>query len=279
MNLRTIAVYAAPVLAVLAIGFGLYLAMSDSDGDRPRERPEGLLVLGDVQLRHALEAPDIEHESGVIGRFQRRFGAPVSTEYATSRDLVVRLASEREADVFMTTDEETMQRAIESGLVEDTRDVAWLVPVILVREGNPENINTVADLERPGLRLAVVSDRGEGIGRTVARLFARHGVPFAVLDEAHYTADSADELALGIAMDRADAAIVWNATARQYPRNVEVVSIPAEFNFPSPVTAGVVSLSANKELALGMVDFMSGPAGLELFEMYGFDPAPPDDSR
>jgi len=274
MNLRTTAVYAAPLLALIAIGFGLYLAMSDSGGSGPQGGPAGLLVLGDVQLRHALEAPDIEHESGVIGRFQRRFGAQVSAEYGTSRELLVRLASDREADVFMLTDEDAIQRALDSGLVEHLRDVAWLVPVILVREGNPGNITTVADLEQPDLRLAVVNDRSEGIGRTVAHLFARHGVPLVALDEAHYTADSVDELAIGIAMDRADAAIVWNATARQYPRNVETITIPAEFNLASRVVAGVSSMSANKELARSLVDFMSGPAGLELFEMYGF--APPD---
>lgn len=274
MERRAILAYAVPLLAALGIALVVgTLLLTELGGTPPRPRaPGGLLLLCDEDLRDPVEAPDIEHESGAVGRFQRRAGLRIEAHYAPSAELLDQLLS-RQGDVLLTADERLLDSAREADLVQDVHPVATLVPAIAVRRGSPREVTRLPDLAHPALRLALVSEGAGPMGRVSAEVLRRGGAPFDELDNVSVLADSALEAVRAVDLGRADAAIVWRSTAKAHSRNATVVEIPPQQNVTVPVRAAVLTTAQDPAAARRFADFLAGPAAGEVFEMYGFGTA------
>lgn len=272
---KRIGMYAVPLLAVGAVIGGLFIAFSESG--RPRRRgPEGLVLLCDEYSRYPVEAPDMEHESGIIGRFLRRTGVRVRPEYGPAPELVNELIVGREGDILMIPGDDYLERAKEAGLIYHTRRVATLVPVMLVRGGNPRDIKNITDLVDPELRLAVADDRKSLLGQISDEVFQKNGINIHSLGNIRFVGDGASEVASAVVTDRADVAILWRPVAARHSRNTEILKIASEQNVTSPLVIAVLETSVDKEKALRFADFAAGSAASEVFEMYAFDIEPPD---
>ncbi len=270
MDYKRIWIYAVPLLGTIAVLFGVIWAVSTFSPSRS-SGPVSLMLLCDESIRNPVEAPDIEHESGAIGRFQRRAGVRVNANYSTSEELLEMLILNREGDLLLVNDDSYIEVAREAGLIYETRPVARHVPVILVRQGNPHNIDTISDLSDHEIRLAITDPQASLLGRVTSDIFNKNGVSFHDLDNIQLIGNTVSEVAMAVNMDRADAAIVWHPMARQYSHRTDIVKISAENNVISQLVIAVLNTSENKELALRFADFISSPASQEIFDMYGFD--------
>jgi len=266
---KLIWMYLLPLLVVAVAAGGFFLAFSDTGAPRRRDH-EGLLLLCDEALRYPLESPDIEHEHGAVGRFLRRTGLHVKAEYGPPRELLDELILTRAGDLFLAAGEDYLDRAWEAGLIYDTRKVALFVPVIMVRRNNPQGIETVSDLADPALRLALADERTSLMGAVTSQVLGKNGVSPGGLENVRFVGGGAAEVAAAVDADRADAAIIWRSAAAGRFRNTEIVDIPAERNVTSPLIIAVLETAADKRKATQFAEFLSGSAGREVFEMYGY---------
>jgi molybdate transport system substrate-binding protein len=270
MDRNRIWIYAIPFFCVLGIAVAIYyfLIIDRTTGSSGIAPLTNLLLLADEDLRYPLEAPDVAHESGALGRFERRYGVRVRVEYATPTELFKQLQDGWRGDLYLTGDGASMNRAREAGLVAEDRPIARRVPVILVRPGNPHAIEDLSDLANPNLRLGVAGEESGMLGRVSADLLGRHGGAAAT---ASFTGSSGNELARAVEQDRVDAAIVWRNEGARYSRTTEMIDIPGLENEMGAVQVAVLAKSRNQRAAAQLVRFFSGSASHEIFEIYGFD--------
>ncbi len=263
--------YIIPIAGVFILAGGLYLAIFKQSPHTP-SGPIRLELIGDEHIRNPMEAPDIEHDNGIMGRFHRRFGVRMNATYRPGTELLDLLYQNREGDILLA-DEEHMEAALEAGFVREAQTATVLVPIIMIRRDSPYDVQKLSDLLNTEIRLAVADRQSTLMGRITVELLEKNGIPYRSLDNIQLMANSAAEAALSVTTNRADATIVWRPVAVSYFQNTEIVEIPVEKNVITRLKTAVLNTSRHKERAGDFVTFVSGPAGEELFEWYDFQTA------
>ena len=265
-------IYLIPLAGIAAILGGLALLVIDSDTrDAPSASPapDSVLLLCDESIHPPVAGVDLEHGGGVLELFLRRSGIPINADYAPSHELLDSIRQEGQADLFVPGDDVYLQQAQAEGLVSQVYPVASLEPVILVRRGNPDGIQSMADLANPELRVAIVQREASAVGRVAHELLQRHGVslaehPALVTPPGPGAMDHARSVQAG----EADAAIVWKTVATQFPRNTEFVEIPAEQNIFAPLHVALLTTGHHADDARRFAQFMAGSVARQVFEKY-----------
>lgn len=277
MELRRFGLYLIPVLGIsVLIIAGIYLVGEPRTSTRSGRGQNVLLLYCSEGVRMPVEGAGVEHGGGVVDAFQRRSGYRIEIRFGDSRQLLEQLKGSANGDLFLSDDESCMEEARRQGLMAESHIIAWLVPVILVRQGNPSGIERVADLVEPEVRLAVV-DSPDPSGKMNWNVFQRHGIVFEDLKNIQLTGKNMLEVAQAVEIGQADAAIVWRPVAKRYYHNTEIIPIPPEQNVPSPVAIAIMTTSDQDETARRFVQFLTGSAGQEIFLAYHYDLEPGDE--
>ena len=212
----------------------------------------------------------------LVEEFGADHAARIECDYAGSNVLLSRIKLVRRGDLYMPGDVRYVEQAAAEGLVESSQTACYLVPVILVRKGNPKDITSVPDLRRPGLQLGVGDPQACAIGKVTQQIISKHGLrPEELGENIEFHALTVDELGLQIKAGKLDAAIVWDATARNYPDSAQIVSIPPEHNVISTVPVAVLTCSDNPQLAHSFQEFVVSDHGAEVFQRHGYSTTPP----
>jgi ABC-type molybdate transport system substrate-binding protein len=153
---------------------------------------------------------------------------------------------------------------------------------IMVPKGNPANINSLADLARPGVRLAMPNPAFEGIARQIKMALTKTGGQ--ALADAVYDAKVKDgstilthihhrQTPLFLMQGVADAGVTWASEAifqEQAGNPIAHVSIPDADNATAVYAGARVAGAAHPQAAEAWLDFIRSPESLRIFEGYGF---------
>ncbi len=267
MNKRYIRLWRPLLAAMLAVSTAFLAGCEGVEDDAAQ-----LSLLCGGAIRPPMAGTELDDEPGVIERFLNEHpDASIETNYGASNLLLGQLKLRGAGDLFFPGDDFYIEEAKAEGLVHETRTVAQFVPVIMVADGNPLEIENVSDLAQADVRLAVAEQRAAAVGRITPEIFAKNGVDFDTLDNIVFTGVTAPEVAQAVALGHADATITWRPVAKQHQHNTSIVEIAPEKNVFSPLVVAVLETSGNKELALAFADFLAGPEGREVFERYHYD--------
>ncbi len=222
-----------------------------------------LILFCGAGIRLAAEAVNAE--------FEKETGMTVDTMYAGSDKLFGQITGNRRGDLFMPGEDLYVKKAVEDGLAElsTRRTVAYFVPVLLVQRGNPGKIVTMDDLKRKGLRVGFGDPRACAVGKTTLKILGKYGI-FREDINVVYESATVNELAQAVDIGSIDAAVVWDATARQYPKNCQSLEIPAEKNEISEVPVIMLKSSALPDAAKKYIEFISSSRGNKIFEDNGY---------
>ena len=155
---------------------------------------------------------------------------------------------------------------------------------IMVPKDNPAHVASLADLGRPGIRLAMPNPAFEGIARQIDAALRRAGGD--ALAAAVYKTKVADgstvlthihhrQTPLFLMQGLADAGVTWQSEAmfqEQVGHAIAHVDIPAAQNSTAIYAGAMVNGAAHPEAARLWLDFIHSPSALAIFERYGFKP-------
>jgi molybdate transport system substrate-binding protein len=155
---------------------------------------------------------------------------------------------------------------------------------IMVPKDNPANIKGLADLGRPGVRLAMPNPAYEGIARQIKVALTKAGG--AALGDAVYDAKVKDgstilthihhrQTPLFLMQGVADAGITWVSEAifqEQVENPLTHVAIPDADNATAIYAGALVAGAPHPQAANAWLDFIRSPEALRIFEGYGFKP-------
>jgi molybdate transport system substrate-binding protein len=155
---------------------------------------------------------------------------------------------------------------------------------IMVAKGNPHHIAGLADLGKPGIRLAMPNPAYEGIGRQIKVALAKAGgnalvtmvYETKVKDGSTYlTLIHHRQTPLAIMQGCADAGVTWQSEAafqEQAGNPIDHVAIPDNINVTAIYAGAQVKGAPHPEAAQAWLDFIHSPEALKIFERYGFKP-------
>ena len=203
--------------------------------------------------------------------FERKTGAKLTVGYAGGGTLITTIKLKEQGDLYMPGDVFYVEQLEKEGAVVSKKLITYFVPVIIVPKGNPKKVKTLADLVRPGMRLGVGNPKACQIGRMTRRIFARNQIDLAAVRERTiFSSVTVNELGVKVRTDAIDAAIVWDAVAANFARDVEVVKIPLQQNLISRVAIGILKFSRDRPLAERFVSFLAGEEGKAIFAGHGY---------
>ena len=234
---------------ILACGCG-----RDQSEEKIAPKPT-LSVLCGAGIRPAMEP--------IKAEFEKVHGCTVRVNYAGSGTLFGSLQAGTEADLYLPGDAWYIRRAEEKGLIESHRVVAWFVPVIAVQKGNPSGVKELKDLAREGLTVGLGKPEACAVGNVSGSLLSAAGLRDRV--KATFEALTVNRLANQVKLKALDSAIIWDATAEQYPEDIDAVAIEDGNSHAVALSMGVLKQSKNKELAQEFADFAASDFGAKCF--------------
>ncbi|MFO7957067.1 MAG: molybdate ABC transporter substrate-binding protein [Candidatus Brocadiia bacterium] len=232
---------------------------------RESERPVGLLLYCGAGIRPGVEA--------VIAAFQDEHDIRVDVTYGGSGQQLGQISAIESGDLFMPGADFYLETAIERGMAdpETARTVGYFVPVIFVQKGNPLGINTLRDLLKDGVRVGLGDPRACAVGRNSLEILEKSGIPYPEIGpNVIVKSGTVNELALAIRLGSLDAAIIWDANARQFAGHGETIRIPPERNDIATVPIARLRYSQHPEESMRFIEFVTSSQGRSLLEAKGY---------
>ncbi len=206
-------------------------------------------------------------------RFEELYHAQVTVNYGGGGEVLSQMMLTRMGDIYIAPEQEFMETAVEELVVEpDTiKNVAYMIPVIAVQKGNPLNIIFLADLTRPGIKLAISRIETTLLGQYAIDIFSKAGLTEDIEKNIATQAARPDSLLTMLMMGQIDAGIIWHFYRVQAAEYIEIIFLPFEqLTGIGEMQAAISTYSNHKNLAQQFIDFLVSDTGNNIFENAGY---------
>lgn len=223
-----------------------------------------------VVLAAAGGKPAIEQ---ICHRFEEQYGVKVGTSYGGGGETLSKMILATTGDIYVAPEQRFMEHARESQAINPTtiRTLAYMVPVIAVKRGNPKQILCLADLAKPSIRLAITRPETTLLGKYSPEIFEKAGLGKPILRNVVTHASDPNNLLTMLIMGQVDAGIIWHFYVTMAPEKIETICLSAEqLTGIGEIQIAVSAYSKEKELAQQFVDFATSSVGKAIFEKCGY---------
>lgn len=196
-------------------------------------------------------------------------GAEVVLTFGGSPALVTQLREGSPADVLVTADQASMDRAVAAGDVQEPVVIARNRMALVVEAGNPRGITGIDDLATPGFTVALCAT-AVPCGRLAREVLDAAG---ADLDPVS-SEENVKAVLTRVTLGEVDAGLVYETDAMAAGTRVERIPLPAGADAPSTASVAAVTTEAEAtHLADRWLALLRSPAGRRALERHGFRPA------
>ena len=258
----------AALISIVVLGFLAGSLVWLGGYFRPSVDTEPLVVYCASGVRPAVQP--------IARQYEDEFGVPVSLQPGSSGVLEAQLRERGSGDLYIPAGiDPFLARGRDRGYVEEIIRLAGFHLVLAVQPGNPKRIHSLDDLLRDDVDVVMANDEA-AVGRT-ARLVLRDWDGFAVLEKKATKKPTVTEVANDVQIGvRADVGLVWDATAKQFSSQLDIVEVDEIQNHPdahSVIAAGVLSFTKQPTAALRFARYLAAPEkGQPSFRQQNFEP-------
>ena len=208
--------------------------------------------------------------------FEKKTGIHVDLVFGGSGHVLSQMKLTRQGDLYFPGSSDYMEKAKRMKLVDPKSEkiVVYLVSAINVPKGNPKQIHSLADLTRPGIRVAIANPDGVCVGTYAIEILEKNFTPEQKKafrkNLVNYTA-SCSKTANAVALRQADAVIGWRVFGYWNPKRIETVPLKKE----EIVRIGYIPIAISRfskhpELAQRFIDFLLSDEGRAIFAKYHY---------
>jgi molybdate transport system substrate-binding protein len=141
-----------------------------------------------------------------------------------------------------------------------------------VQPGNPQNIQSLSDLAKPGLKVGIGNPDSVCVGLYAVEILDSSNLLQSVFPNIVTQATSCDATATLISLKSVDAVMGWSVFQDWDPQHIERVLIkPEQLPRLAYIPAAVSTFSKDKVLATQFIDFLVSPAGQDIFKKWGYN--------
>lgn len=225
----------------------------------------------------AASKPPTEEMAALYGK---KTGIKIEVVFGGSGYVLSQMKLAKQGDIYFPGSSDYMELAKRNGDVfpETEKYVVYLVNAINVQKGNPHNIRTLADLTRPGIKVAIANPEGVCVGAYAVEIIEKNFTPEQKAafkrNLINYTA-SCEKTATAISLKQADAVIGWGVFQYWDPERIETVPLdPAEIPRIGYIPIAIAKFTQNRQAAQKFIDFVLSPEGQTIFAKYKYFATP-----
>ncbi len=206
-------------------------------------------------------------------------GVTVIFNFDGSQSLRTQLEQGAAADVFASANRQEMDALATQSLISNSQVFVANQLVVILPSDNPANIQTLADLARPGLLLVLAAEEvpvGQYSRQALNNLEAEFGAGFKdqVLANVVSEENNVKQVVAKVQLGEADAGIVYNSDAVASP-DLGALAFPAEHNVIASYPVAVLANAPNRDLAEAFVAYVLSSDGQATLKKWGFSPPTP----
>jgi molybdate transport system substrate-binding protein len=205
--------------------------------------------------------------------FEQEMGIHVYTNFGGSGTMLSQMELSRSGDIYIPGSQDYMAKAENKNLIDiaSVKKLAYLVPVIAVRHGNPQNIESLADLARPGIKVGIGNPESVCLGLYAIEILDSNKLLAEVGKNIIVNAESCEKIATLISLKSVDAVIGWDVFHEWDPDNIDVVYLaPEQLPRLAYIPAAVSTFAADKADAEKFIDFLASAKGQQIFQKWGY---------
>lgn len=208
--------------------------------------------------------------------FEQKTGVKVDTVFGGSGYVLSQMKLGKKGDLYFPGSSDFMEIAKKDSVVypETEQKIVYLVNSINVQKGNPKNIQTLKDLTRPGIKVAIANPEGVCVGLYAVEIIEKTFTPEekqAFRDNiANYT-ESCEKTATAISLKTVDAVIGWSVFQYWDPEKIETVKLqPSETLRIGYIPIAISKYTEDRQLAQQFIDFLQSEEGKVPFKKYQY---------
>lgn len=190
----------------------------------------------------------------------------ITESFGGSSALAAQIVQGAPADLFATANEATAKTVSDAGLTDGTPIVyATNALTLVVPPSNPAHVKTVADLAKPGVKVALC-DKAVPCGSAAISLLAAEKLSITPV-----TLETDVKAVLTkVELDEVDAGLVYVTDAKTAGDKVTQLAVPDVANAINRYPIVVLSGSTNKTAARAFEQFILSSTGLAVLKNAGF---------
>ncbi len=207
----------------------------------------------------------------IVADYAEQYGVTVQVQYGGSNTLLSQIEVGRVGDLYLAADESYTTLAREKDLVQEIIPVAVMRPVIAVRQGNPGSIQTIDDLLRDDVRVALGNPGQAAVGKLARELLSASGQWEQLAEHASVLKPTVHDVANDIKIGSVDAGIIWDAVVAQYP-DLEAIRVPELDPGAARISVGILNSADVPTEALRFARYLTArDRGLIEFTKRGYE--------
>ena len=228
----------------------------------------------ELESRKSLEGESLQVYCGagmknpfteIADLFSEETGCEMVVIYANAGQIQSQINTSEEGDFFIAGARVEL-KPVEKHVVS-VKDLVKHIPVLVVTDGNPKNINGLDDLVNPDVTFIMGNVEATPIGKIAKKALSEKGIMGKVNIAA--TTPTAPMIATAIARGEADAAIIWKENAKV--DGVEIVDTPDMAPHVKTVPSARLDTSMNPKAADAFDAFLDSPDVMEIWTRYGYE--------
>lgn len=205
--------------------------------------------------------------------FEERTRIPIVLHQGGSGAMLSQIRLSKQGDLYIPGSPDYMQKAIEYELVASVpARIAYLVPAMIVAEGNPLNIRHLEDLTREGLRIGLADPDGVCVGLYAVELLEANGLLDTLRPKLTGMVESCAKAAAMIPLKLVDVVIGWREFEAWRPDVMDaVLPRPAEIKRLAYIPAAKLRHASNPYGAEQFLAFLTSEEGRRIFRKWGYE--------
>ena len=206
----------------------------------------------------------------IIADYAKECGVTVDVQYGGSGTLLSNLEVARRGDLYLAADAKHMEQASTRGLVHETIPLARQHLVLAVKRGNPAGVHSLADLVRPGLRVAYANPEVASAGKAIRAVLEKANLWEQAHAQAAVFKPTVNDVVNDVVLGAVDVGVVWDPLVANQPQ-LEAVKIPELTARREEIRIGVLDSSTQATQALHFARFVSArDRGLTTFTHFNY---------
>ena len=211
--------------------------------------------------------------------FEKETGIKVYLNFGGSGTMLSQIELSRSGDLYIPGSPDYIIKAAKKDVIDTStvKEIAYLIPVIAVQHGNPENIQSLVDLARPGIEVGIGNPSAVCLGLYSIEILDYSNLLTQVSRNIVVNAESCEKTATLLSLKSVDAVIGWDVFHDWDPEKIDVVYIGVDQIPRIAYIPGVITkYTVDKTSSLAFLDFLVSREGQAIFQKWGYITAESD---
>jgi len=203
---------------------------------------------------------------------REKTGIEIYLNFSGSGTMLSQMKISESGDLYIPGSPDYMAIAERDGVVDpaSVKIIAYLVPAILVQEGNPKNIQTLSDLAKPGIEVGIGNPESVCVGLYAYEIMEHSNLLEKIVPNIVTHAESCSKTATLVALKSVDAILGWRVFGSWHD-NIQVVFLePEQLPRLAYIPGAISTYTQDRESAEKFLDFLVSPEGQEIFAKWGY---------